>query len=157
MTTRHRTRLAAASLLGTMAIAAAGPSVRAGAEDISGRWNVTADGNVRRDKDGHTEVTSTRQYTLDLSVKDVDVTGAWTAATSERWALSGTWKNGKLDLTSEWREVAIGNGGATARVRWIIHGALTDGRLGGTCYIDLGAGEPVPRHWSAERATPSAS
>lgn len=142
-----------------LAMASTGP-VRAHeqAADIGGRWDVESATSIRRNTDGTVEVLATSQFRFDLSVEGDQVTAVWQRAdgTGEPpMTLTGTWKDGRLDLASAWAESEATNRGerVTVTVRWVMRGSLTDGRLGGTRFVEIHGRErdAAPISWVGTR------
>ncbi|MEZ5318892.1 MAG: hypothetical protein R2752_15945 [Vicinamibacterales bacterium] len=131
------------------------------AASIAGRWEVTSATSTRRNTDGTVEVLATGTFTLELAVTDEVVTGTWSGPDDAppdsrmRAALTGTWRAGKLDLASDWFDTTVTSAGEprTVKVRWVIHGAITNGQFGGTRSLEVQgrAREPLLIAWTARR------
>ncbi|HSC25637.1 MAG TPA: hypothetical protein VLD67_00095 [Vicinamibacterales bacterium] len=144
-------------------LAASGSSEAGGqAAAIAGRWEVTSATSTRRNADGTVEVLATGTFTLLLTVAGEGVTATWSGPNGAppdrmvRSALTGTWKAGKLDLTSDWFDTTVTSNGTprTVKVRWVFHGAITNGQFGGTRSLEVQgrSREPLLIAWTAKRS-----
>jgi hypothetical protein len=115
---------------------------------LTGRWDVRVEAARQETPAGGSRSRSALSLVLDLTVRDGVATGGFTGLRGERVTLSGTWKDGRLDLASEWREADITHNGrpAKGKLRWLIKGSLKDGVLGGTWDFQLGD-STLPQRW----------
>ena len=127
------------------------------AVDLTGRWDVRVEAAKQSTPDGGSRSRSALTLVLELDVRGSDVSGRFNNPRGDAVTLSGTWKDGRLDLVSPWREVSVTNNGRpdTAKVRWVIKGGWKDNVLGGTWDFQMGDSS-LPQRWTALRKPQSA-
>jgi hypothetical protein len=120
--------------------------------ELTGTWSVRVEAARQSTPDGGSRSRSELSIALALDVRGTEVTGRFTAVSGEEVTLSGTWQDGRLDLTSPWREIAITNNGRPdkAKARWVIKGGLKGDVLGGTWDFQMGDSS-LPQRWTARR------
>ena len=122
------------------------------AVDLTGTWSVQVEAARESTPDGGSRSRSALSLALVLEVRGMEVTGRFKSVVGDDVTLNGTWQDGKLDLTSPWREISITNNGrpATAKARWVIKGGLKGDVLGGTWDLQMGDSS-LPQRWTARR------
>jgi hypothetical protein len=119
---------------------------------VTGTWDVTADGAIRRNADGTVDVLNTRSFTLELHEKDGAVSGTMVFR-EDRRPLAGTWADGRLAVATAWEDLpgTRRDEPITLRGRWVFSGSRQGETLGGTYYLEIEGRDPAPLKWTAQR------
>lgn len=120
--------------------------------DLTGTWAVQVEAAQQATADGGSRSRSALAIELVLEVRGADATARFQSKVGGLVTLKGTWRDGKLDLASDWQEVDATRNGQSSKgkVRWVIKGGLRDGVLGGTWDLQFGDSS-LPQRWTGRR------
>src|SRR5262245_45253162 len=122
----------------------------AGAQaSIAGKWSVSAEAARKATDNGGSVSRIAQQFVLELTVDAAKATATLTpkGGPGSPWALTGSWQQNKLELTSAWRDIPITKDGqsATAKARYLVRMTLAGETISGTCEFALENSEPLPQ------------
>lgn len=116
---------------------------------VAGKWNVSAEAASKRTDDGGSVSRSAQEFVLEVSLDGAKATATLTPrrGPGSPWALTGTWRQNELELTSAWRDLPITRNGesSTAKARYLVRMTLAGATISGTCEFAMERGEPLPQ------------